>query len=232
MLLQQLKGECMNYFFLSNTPLFHGVKENEIDELLSCLGAREKSYKKNEIIFSAGSVVHEIGLIESGSVNIVVNFYWGNSNIFGHVEKGMIFAENYAAIPGKELLCDVVAAEQCEVLFLDFTKILTTCSNGCVFHQKLIHNLLHISARKSLNLSTRMLHTAPKSIRDKLLSYLSEQAMINGNAHFTIPFNRQQLADYLGVDRSALSNELSKMQKDGLISFKKNEFTLVSENAL
>nr|WP_315103527.1 Crp/Fnr family transcriptional regulator [uncultured Catonella sp.] len=222
----------MNYFFLSNTPLFHGVKENEIDELLSCLGAREKSYKKNEIIFSAGSVVHEIGLIESGSVNIVVNFYWGNSNIFGHVEKGMIFAENYAAIPGKELLCDVVAAEQCEVLFLDFTKILTTCSNGCVFHQKLIHNLLHISARKSLNLSTRMLHTAPKSIRDKLLSYLSEQALINGNAHFTIPFNRQQLADYLGVDRSALSNELSKMQKDGLISFKKNEFTLVSENAL
>ena len=216
----------MNYFFLSNTSLFHGVKEYEIDELLSCLGAREKSYKKNEIIFRAGSVVHEIGLVESGSVNIVVNFYWGNSNIFGHVEKGMIFAENYAAIPGKELLCDVVAAQDCEILFLDLTKLLTTCSHGCNFHQRLIHNLLRISAQKSLNLSTRMMHTAPKSMRDKLLSYLSEQAMINGNAHFTIPFNRQQLADYLGVDRSALSNELSKMQKDGLISFKKNDFTL------
>lgn len=226
MLSEQRKGEFMNYFFLSKTPLFHGVKESEIDELLSCLGARENSYKKNEIIFRAGSVVHEIGLVESGSVNIVVNFYWGNSNIFGHVEKGMIFAENYAAIPGRELICDVVAAEPCEVLFLDLRKLLTTCSHGCVFHQRLIHNLLRISAQKSLNLSTRMMHTAPKSMRDKLLSYLSEQAMINGNAHFTIPFDRQQLADYLGVDRSALSNELGKMKKDGLISFKKNEFTL------
>ena len=144
----------MNNFFLSNTPLFHGVKENEIDGLLSCLGAREKSYKKNEIIFRAGSIVHEIGLVESGSVNIVVNFYWGNSNIFGHVAKGMIFAENYAAIPGRELICDVVAAESCEILFLDLNKLLTTCSNGCIFHQRLIHNLLRISAMKNLNLST------------------------------------------------------------------------------
>ena len=226
MLSEQRKGEFMNYFFLSKTPLFHGVKESEIDELLSCLGARENSYKKNEIIFRAGSVVHEIGLVESGSVNIVVNFYWGNSNIFGHVEKGMIFAENYAAIPGRELICDVVAAESCEILFLDLNKLLTTCSNGCIFHQRLIHNLLRISAMKNLNLSTRMMHTAPKSMREKLLSYLSEQAMINGNSHFFIPFDRQQLADYLGVDRSALSSELSKMKKDGLISFKKNEFTL------
>ena len=216
----------MNYFFLTNTPLFHGVREDDIEHLLSCLGAREKTYQKNEIIFRAGSAVSEIGLVQSGSVNIVVNFYWGNSNIFGHVEKGMIFAENYAAIPGKELLCDVVAAEPCEILFLNLTKLLTTCTSGCSFHQRLIHNLLRISAMKSLNLSSRMMHTAPKSMRDKLLSYLSEQAMVNGNTHFTIPFDRQQLADYLGVDRSALSNELSKMQKDGLISFKKNEFTL------
>lgn len=216
----------MNYFFLANTPLFHGVREDEIEHLLFCLGAREKTYQKNEIIFRAGSAVSEIGLVQSGSVNIVVNFYWGSSNIFGHVDKGMIFAENYAAIPGKELLCDVVAAEPCEILFLNLIKLLTTCTSGCSFHQRLIHNLLRISAMKSLNLSSRMMHTAPKSIRDKLLSYLSEQAMVNNNTHFTIPFDRQQLADYLGVDRSALSNELSKMQKDGLISFKKNEFTL------
>ena len=216
----------MDYFFLSHTPLFHGINENEIGELLSCLGAKEKSYQKNETIFRAGSTVHEIGLVESGSVNIVVNFYHGNSNIFGHVEKGMIFAENYAAIPGKELICNVVSAENSEILFLDLSKLLTTCQNGCIFHQRLIHNLLRISAQKSLNLSTRMMHIAPKSMRDRLLSYLSEQSLINGNSHFTIPFDRQQLADYLGVDRSALSNELSKMQKDGLISFKKNEFTL------
>ncbi len=216
----------MNYFFLSNTPLFHGIKENEIAYVLSCLGARENSYRKNETIFRAGDTVREFGLVESGSVNIVVNFYWGSSNIFGHMEKGEIFAENYAAIPGKELTCDVVAAEDSVILFLDFTKLLTTCQHGCSFHHRLIHNLLRISAQKSLNLSSRMMHIAPKSLRGRLLSYLSEQAMIHGSTRFTIPFNRQQLADYLGVDRSALSNGLSKMQKDRLITFRKNEFTL------
>lgn len=216
----------MNYFFLSNTNLFHGVREDEIARMISCLGAREKSYRKNETIFRTGNTVNEIGLVESGSVNIIVNFYWGGSHIFGHVEKGKTFAENYAAIPGQELTCDVVAAENSEILFLDITKLLTTCNNSCGFHQRLIHNLLRISALKSLDLSSRMMHTAPKAMRDRLLSYLSEQAMLNGSTHFTIPFDRQQLADYLGVDRSAMSNELSKMQKDGLISFKKNEFTL------
>jgi CRP-like cAMP-binding protein len=216
----------MNYFFLSNTPLFHGIKENEISHILTCLGAREKTYRKNETIYRAGYTVHEIGLVESGSVNIIVNFYWGSSNIFGHVEKGKIFAENYAAIPGKELICDVIAAEDSEILFIDLTQLLTTCQHGCSYHQRLIHNLLRISAQRSLELSTRMMHTAPKALRDRLLSYLSEQAMINGSTHFTIPFDRQQLADYLGVDRSAMSNELSKMQKDGLITYKKYEFTL------
>ena len=120
----------MNTFFLSNTPLFHGISESEISELLSCLGAKERKYKKDEIIIRAGSSVSEIGLVESGSVNIVVNFYWGNSHIFGHVGKGQVFAENYAAIPGKELLCDVVACEETEVLFLSMRNMLTTCPVG------------------------------------------------------------------------------------------------------
>lgn len=216
----------MNYSFLSNTPLFRGISEENIRHILSCLNASEKTYKKNDIIYHAGDTIRDIGLIESGSVNIVANFYWGSSHIFGHIEKGKIFAENYAAIPGKELLSDVVAAEDTEILFLNFSALLTTCQRVCHFHQQLIHNLLRISAQKSLNLSARMLHTAPKGIRDRLLSYLSEQAMLNGSPHFLIPFDRQQLADYLGVDRSAMSNELSKMQKDGLITFKKNKFTL------
>ena len=216
----------MNSFFLVNTPLFHGIRENELEGLLSCLNAREKRFRKDETILRAGDTVSAVGLVEEGSVNIVVNFYRGNSNIFGHVEKGSIFAENYAAIPGQELLCDVVAAEDCTVLFLDMNKLEATCSNGCVFHNRLIHNLLRISATKNLGLSLRMMHIAPKSLRERLLSYLSEQAMEHGSAHFTIPFDRQQLADYLGVDRSAMSNELSKMQKDGLITYRKNEFTL------
>lgn len=221
----------MNYFFLSNTPLFHGITEREIEQLLTCLHAREQEYRKDETILRAGNTVHEIGLVLTGSVNIVVNFYWGSSQIFGHVEKGRIFAENYAALPGKELICDVVAADDCRILFLDLARLLTTCQKGCPSHQRLIHNLLGISAQKSLNLSSRMLHTAPRTLRGKLLSYLSEQSMVQKNSHFTIPFNRQQLADYLGVDRSAMSNELGKMQRDGLILCRKNEFTLCDRTA-
>ena len=216
----------MNTFFLTNTPLFHGLREQELSELLPCLSAREKRFQKGEIIFRAGDAVTEIGLVLSGSVNIVVNFYWGSSNIFGHIGKGEIFAENYAAVPGRELVCDAVAAEDAEILFLDMNKLLSTCAQSCGFHQRLIHNLVRISAQKNLSLSSRMMHIAPKSIRERLLSYLSEQAVENGSAHFTIPFSRQQLADYLGVDRSALSNELSKMRRDGLISYRKSEFTL------
>lgn len=220
----------MDYEFLAGTSLFNGVNPAEIQGMLSCLSAREKKYKKDEIIFAAGSQVREIGLVLSGSVNIVVNFYWGTSNIFGHVKSGEIFAENHAAIPGRELIGDVVAAEDTTVLFMTLAKVVTTCDNRCTFHQRLTHNLLLISAKKSLELSTRMMHTAPKSLRERLLSYLSEQAIVNGDSHFTIPFNRQQLADYLGVDRSAMSGELSKMKKEGLIEYRKNEFTLFENN--
>ncbi|MBO5640655.1 MAG: Crp/Fnr family transcriptional regulator [Oscillospiraceae bacterium] len=216
----------MNLAFLSNTNLFRGIREEELQALLPCLSAHEKRFDKDEVIYRAGDTVSEIGLVESGSVNILVNFYWGGSHIFGHVAAGQLFAETYAAIPGKELLVDVVAAEKCEVLFLNLDKLLTTCQSGCAFHNRIIHNLIRISAGKNLALSERMMHTAPKSIRERLLSYLSEQAVEHGSAHFTIPFSRQQLADYLGVDRSALSNELSKMQRDGLLSFRKSEFTL------
>lgn len=216
----------MNLLFLSDTPLFHGISQAEISHILSCLGTHEKTYQKNEIILRAGSTVQEIGLVQSGSINIVANFYWGSSHIFGHIKKGDIFAENYAAIPGKELAADIVSAECSEILFLDLRKLLTVCQHGCDFHQRLIHNLIRISAQKNLALSSRMMHIAPRSIRDRLLSYLSEQASIHGNPQFSIPFDRQQLADYLGVDRSAMSNELSKMQKEGLITFKKNFFSL------
>lgn len=216
----------MDYVFLQKTQLFRGIQEDEIKILLNCLNYRERKYRKDEIIFRAGDIVSEIGLVKEGSVNIVVNFYWGNSNIFANIRRASIFAENFAAIPGKELICDVVAAENCDILFLNMKNLMTTCQENCSFHHRLIYNLMRISAQKNLELSSRMMHIAPKSIRERLLSYLSEQASKNVSHHFRIPFNRQQLADYLGVDRSAMSNELSKMRKDGLIQYHKNEFTL------
>ena len=219
----------MNLQFLSNTTLFRGLQTDEIRSVLTCMNAREKSYRKGEVLCRAGESVSSMGMILSGSVNIVVNYYWGGSNIFGHIGPGELFAESYAAIPGRELLADVIADEPTEVLFLPFLRLTETCAQSCPFHNRVIHNLLQIMARKNLHLSVRMMHTASRSIRNRLLSYLSEQAVQNGSSQFTIPFSRQQLADYLGVDRSALSNELSKMQRDGLITYKRNRFALTEK---
>ena len=219
----------MNLQFLSNTTLFRGLQTDEIRSVLTCMNAQEKSYRKGEVLCRAGESVSSMGMILSGSVNIVVNYYWGGSNIFGHIGPGELFAESYAAIPGRELLADVIADEPTEVLFLPFLRLTETCAQSCPFHNRVIHNLLQIMARKNLHLSVRMMHTASRSIRNRLLSYLSEQAVQNGSSQFTIPFSRQQLADYLGVDRSALSNELSKMQRDGLITYKRNQFALTEK---
>lgn len=198
----------------------------KIKNALSCLNASEKEFKKGGIIYRAGDAVTEIGLVEEGSVNITVNFYCGTSNIFGHIAKGEIFAETYAAIPNKKLICDVVAAENSKILFIDINKLINGTCSSCGCHGIIIHNLLQISAEKNLKLSSRMLHTAPKTVRGRLLSYLTWQAAKNESREFHIPFTRQQLADYLGVDRSVLSTELSKMQRDGLINYRKNDIKL------
>lgn len=216
----------MDYTFLSKTKLFCGLSEKEIAHLLECINAYEKIFSKGETILRAGECTNEIGLVLSGSVNIVVHLYWGSMRIFGHISKGDIFAENYAAIPDRALMCNVISNEDSSILFINFKKLLSTCLNGCAFHEKIIKNLFSISANKSLALSSRMMHTAPYTIREKIILYLSEESIKNASSHFKIPFNREELANYLGVDRSALSAELGKMKKENLIEFYKNEFIL------
>ncbi len=214
----------IDYSFLSNTLLFRGTTNDEIRAILQCLQATSKDYQKGDMIYHAGDTVDSIGLILHGSVHIESDDIWGNRSILDHIDNGQIFAETYALIPGETLMVNVVAAKDCQILFLNIGKFIKTCSSNCDFHTKVIRNLLMIAARKNLNLSQRIFHTASKSIRGRLTSYLSQQAKINGSYQFTIPFNRQQLADYLGIDRSAMSNELSKMQKEGILSVQKNTF--------
>ena len=181
------------------------------------------------MIFRAGEVVRSIGLVLSGSVNIENDDVWGNKSILDNIGPGQVFAETYACVPGEPMMVSVVASENVEVLFLNVSQGLQTCSGECHYHGQLIQNLLTISAQKNLNLSRRIFHTTSKSIRGRLLSYLSYQAARQGSLQFFIPFNRQQLADYLSVDRSAMSNELSKMQKEGLLTVDRNYFVLKVE---
>lgn len=216
----------MDYNFLEKTILFRGVSDEEIKEMLVCLGGEVKHYTKGETVYHAGDVVASLGLILSGSVHIENDDFWGNRSILDHVGPGQVFAETYACVSGEPLMVSVTAAEETEILFLNTGRLLQTCSNTCGHHHKLIRNLLAASAQKNLNLSRRIFHTSAKSIRGRLLSYLSYQALRHNSHFFEIPFNRQQLADYLSVDRSALSNELGKMQKEGILTVKKNAFCL------
>ncbi len=165
-------------------------------------------------------------IVLSGMVMISCNDIWGNSSVLGNVAPGSVFGEVYACIPGQPMLVTVSAVEDTSVLFMNVGRVLTTCSKSCIFHTKLVQNLLTVCAYKSLQLSQRIQHTSSKSIRGRLMSYFSECVKQFGGNSFLIPYNRQQLADYLNVDRSTMCNELSKMQKDGLIEYNKNQFLL------
>lgn len=221
----------MNFNFLSKMTLFRGMTEEEIEKMLDCLGAKQQHFSKGEVIFRAGELVQSLGLVLTGSVNIENDDVWGNKSILDNIGPGQVFAETYACVPGEPMMVSVVASENVEVLFLNVSEGLQTCSGECHSHGRLIQNLLTISAQKNLNLSRRIFHTTSKSIRGRLLSYLSYQAARQGSLNFSIPFNRQQLADYLSVDRSAMSNELSKMQKEGVLTVNRNYFVLNVETS-
>ncbi len=211
----------------ASTPiqLFRGMTADELAALRAAHCIRVQRYGKNALIYHAGRVVHEIGIVQSGSVNVESNDLWGNKSILSHVEAGQAFAETYA-LCGEPLMVDVAAAEPCEILWLDLVPMLQQQNTAASWYPKFLHNLLLLSMQKNLALSQRIRCTTPKSARGRLLTYLSAQAVRAGSTHFSIPFDRQQLADYLNLDRSALSKELGKMRDDGLIRCRKNEFEL------
>lgn len=216
-----------NYFIImKKSSLFAGIEENEIDAMIQCLSADIKKYKKDEFIFRQGDYIRSLGMVLKGRAHIVQEDFWGNRNILTQIEPGQIFAETYACLNERELRVDVIAEEETEILFMDMQKVIGVCASACRFHSMLIRNLLNVLAGKNLMLTTKIGHVMQRSTRDKILSYLSEQSLSAHSSEFIIPFNRQELADYLSVDRSALSNELSKLSKEGIIDYKKNKFKL------
>lgn len=217
------------YFeIIKRSPLFAGIEEDETEEMFRVLGAYIQSYKKEEFIFRMGEHVHLLGMVLYGDVHIVREDFWGNRNILTEIGPGQIFAETYACLRFEELGVDVVAADKAEVLFLDIYKVTGANGEESRFHNLLVRNLLDVLAGKNLMLTAKMGHIMQRSTREKLLSYLSEQSRKAHSPEFIIPFDRQQMADYLSVDRSAMSKELGKLRKEGIISFDKNKFKLCS----
>ena len=213
---------------LKENIIFNGMTPNEIDQALNELCAIEKAYKKNSLILRAGDITDTLGLVLSGSVTIESNDTWGNKTILSNVRVGGFFAETYALLENEPLLVDVRANENCRILFFKVGSLKKLKSNMNLWSFKLISNLLMISANKNLHLSGRSFHISPKTIRGRVMAYLNSVSLKKSSNEFDIPFDRQQLADYLNLDRSALSKELSKMKKDGLIKVRKNHFKLLS----
>ena len=217
----------MNTDKISKTMLFKGMDPDEIDNALTKLTSIEKKYKKGSRILSAGKMTERMGLVLEGSVTIESNDIWGNRTILSHIGEGQFFAETYSLLPDEPLLVDVNANEDCTILFLRTAMLHSYSSEN--WAMKLTSNLLMISSHKNLNLSGRSFHTSPKSIRGRVMAYLNSVMLKQGTNEFDIPFDRQQLADYLNVERTALSKELAKMQDDGIIRFRKNHFIVDSE---
>lgn len=212
---------------LKLTNLFSGVGEEEISAMLGCLQARLKSYKKGEYVFRQGEHLNHITVLLEGNLHIQRDDYWGNRSIINVVGVGEMFGEAYIAPDSGALINDVVAVENSTVIFFDVAKILTTCPSDCRFHKMVIQNLFYAISEKNRKLLRKLGHMSKRSTREKLISYLSEEAKRQNSGAFTIPFNRQQLADFLSVDRSAMSNELCKMRDEGLLEFEKNKFRLL-----
>ena len=205
--------------------LFQGFTDENWDQLLQLSGIHITSYEKNERIFHMGDRVHEIGVLLSGCIHIENHDLLGNKSILSQIDPGEIFAETYALCQ-EPMMVDVTAVENCQVLFLNVQLLQNPSYQSASWHGRLLSNLLQVSMQKNLLLSNRIFCTTPKTIRSRLLTYFSRLSVKCGSSTIHIPFNRQQLADYLNLDRSALSKELGKMQQDGLIEYHKNTVIL------
>lgn len=219
--------EAANMTELQHSMLFKGMSEADIRGALDCLSSYEQSYRKDELILIAGDTTDAMGFVLSGSVTIEMNDMWGNRTILSHVGKGQYFAETYATLPGETLLVDVRANENCRILFIRTADIYTMNDRNKQWLLPFIRNLLRISLRKNLVLSGHSFYTAPKSARARIMSYLNAVSLQKHSTEFDIPYDRQQMADYLNLERTALSKELGKMKSEGLIEYRKNHFKLL-----
>lgn len=216
------------YFdLLQKCVLFSQIKEHDLSSLLSCLNAKVVFYNRNQPIISEGESAKFIGIVLSGSVQITQIDYYGNRSILASIEGSEVFAESFACAKVNSVPVNVVAREQSEVMLIDCDRIFNSCSNACGFHKQMLTNLIKNLAVKNLLFQQKIEITSKSSTREKLMAYLMMYAKKADSNRFIIPFNRQELADYLMVDRSGLSAEIGKLRNEGIIKSNKSEFELL-----
>ena len=215
------------YFeLLSASPLFQGIGGDELESMLQCLGARTIDVPKGDPVFLEGDAAGFIGIVLEGSIQVVQEDFFGNRNVIHHSREGDIFAEAFSFTGLDTMPVSGYAVKNSRVMLLSCIRMMTVCANACGFHNRLVKNLLQLVSRKNMMLSEKIRYMSKKTTREKLLAFLSAQAKQAGSPEFTIPFDRQSLADYLGVERSAMSAEIGKLQKDGILQSKGSFFRI------
>lgn len=212
---------------LRSCPLFYGIEDESLLRMLGCLGARIDSFDKKYTVFAEGSPAKYVGILLSGSAQVVQMDYYGNRSILSEIRPSELFADEFACAEMTAIPVDIIANEPSEVMFIDCSHILHTCANACGFHQRLIFNLMKNLASKSIMFHQRIEVTSKRTTREKLMAYLMTYAKGVGSKSFDIPFDRQELADYLEVDRSGLSQQICRLKEEGVIENRKNHFVLL-----
>ncbi len=210
---------------ISSNPLFNGISCDEFKKMYPCFSTKPFCYKKNDTIIFSGDTINSIGMILSGCVQIIKEDINGNINILTELSVSELFGEVFVCANINQSPVTVIAAENSEILFINYRKIITSCQNSCTYHIKLIENMLTLIAKKNLMLNRKIEVLSKRSTRDKILCFLDLER--GSEKKFAIPYNREEMANYLCVDRSAMSNELCKMRDEGLILFDKNKFEVL-----
>lgn len=216
----------MDFYYIMRSLLFDGLSRTDVESVLKCLRPEEVSFARGEVIYRASDRITKMGMLLSGAVRVETVDAWGGRTLLIMVEPGKTFAESNACAPVGPVGISFTADKESSVLMFDVHRIMRPCSMGCEIHRTVASNFTRLLALRNIELSRRVYITSARTIREKVQLYLSLQAHEHGAMTFEIPLNREQMANYLGVDRSALSAELSRMQKEGLIEYRMRRFTI------
>ena len=209
-----------------NTPLFAGIAPEDRVTMLGCIGYHIGTFSKGDIVAFEAEKIRHVGVVLSGSVDMIKEDVWGNRTMLVRIGKDQVFGETFACGQDNLSLVTFAVSEDARILFIPFDRAMRNCTMSCDFHHRLIENMVGIIANKNRDLMKKVEVVSKRSIREKLLAYLSIQAQNQQSRYFEIPLGRLELAEYLCVDRSALTRELAKMKEEGLLDYDRNCFRL------
>lgn len=210
-----------------NSPLFDGILTGDMESMFGCIGYHVVTYGKGEPVAFEDENIHHVGVVLSGAVDMVKEDIWGNKTMLVRMRKGELFGETFACGDDSRSIVTFLVSEPAEILFLPFQRVMHQCGMSCTFHQQLIENMVRVIARKNRELMRKIEVISKRTLREKIMAYLSLQAQSQGTRYFEIPLGRLELADYLCADRSALARELSAMKADGILDFDRNTFRIL-----